>query len=273
MSVSTEHTHTAAFYWGRSGYFGGKVIGAEVGAYPSLKRTTGLFWGGRADTYAAHQRGRSEEFKAHVWNAVRSAVRSPPLTASAACFKMAARLLFIFCWSPPNFHCLFASRPVDFQPSLQVGPVRYRLELTGADGGVWASLFRVSLRCRSSGGCAAITDVEPCVSAHHFFLQNTFPARLRTQMKPREHPAPHDEPSGNVSSRSVTRLDSPCAVWINVNWEISGEPGWVGWDVNGSKCFKRSRWTRTSTQRLHFIELGRLECYEAGPAAVFCIYD
>lgn len=70
---------------------------------------------------------KQEEFYSHIWNALRSAVRSPPLTASAACFKMAARLLFIFCWSPPNFHCLFASRPTDSQPSIQVCLIRYRL--------------------------------------------------------------------------------------------------------------------------------------------------
>lgn len=44
MSVFTEHTHTAAFYWRRSGYFGGKVVGARVRTFPSRSRRTGISW-------------------------------------------------------------------------------------------------------------------------------------------------------------------------------------------------------------------------------------
>ena len=61
MSVSTEHTHTAAFYWGWSGYFGGKVIGAEVGAFPSRSRTTGLSRRRESDTHTARRRRGEEE--------------------------------------------------------------------------------------------------------------------------------------------------------------------------------------------------------------------
>lgn len=128
VSFHGAHTHTAAFYWGAKRIFWRQSYRCRSGklSEPEPKDRDILEGVCRTRT----RRAIAEEtgsFYSHIWNALQSAVRSPPLTASAACFKMAALLLFIFCWSPPNFHCLLASVPTDSRPNLQVRLLRYRL--------------------------------------------------------------------------------------------------------------------------------------------------
>ncbi|AWP20772.1 Polycomb complex protein BMI-1-A [Scophthalmus maximus] len=51
-------------------------------------------------------------------------------------------------------------------------------------------------------------------------------------------------------------LSAAAAAITDVKWEISGEPGWVGSYVPGSKCSERSPCVRVCAQGLHVIELG-----------------
>lgn len=68
-----------------------------------------------------------EERGFHYENELRSGLPLLQLTASAALFKMAAWLTFIFCWSTSNFHCLNTSSSCDPHRSKQVCSIRYSL--------------------------------------------------------------------------------------------------------------------------------------------------
>ena len=195
VSFHCAHTHTHThrgthaytllhFAGGEAECFGGKVVGAEVGFTPSRSRRSGLV-GRRRNGHAdgAISSDETGSFYSHIWNALCSAVRSPPLTASAACFKMAARLLFICCWSPPQLS-LSARPETRRSPAQPPGTSPSISPLTNGGTGrgsrsVLLCFFHAAVPAvdvELSAVAAAITDVElsvcvcVCVCAPLFFL-------------------------------------------------------------------------------------------------------
>lgn len=164
----------------RSGYFGGKLIISEVENCRNRNIKVWICWIG---IRTAQEETRSSAFPPfsswRIWNALRSAVRPPPLTASAALLQdggSASIHFLLMCLS--TFIVSAALRAADRQPSLQVCLLPSRLYLTAVKGDVLGgvllcfSTFFLSLRADpiQRWMWSSITDVELSLSQRTTFL-------------------------------------------------------------------------------------------------------
>lgn len=160
MSVSTEHTHTythtAVYHRGRSGYFGGKVIGAGVRAFPSWIQTTEFAWSRGSNRQRAYKRREKEEFwLAHLKCApVCRALSATDSVCSLLQDGGSAPIHFLLIASQLSLSIRHKTQRSQTSPlgtsssisSLTNGCTRRRLEASAVRFSAW----------RSSGGCGAL---------------------------------------------------------------------------------------------------------------------
>lgn len=182
MSVSTEHTHTAAFYWGRSGYFGGKVIGAEVGTFQSRSRRTGIFWRRLSDTHTPRtRRGNGEFLFAHLKCApVRRALSATDSVCSLLQDGGSTPIHFLLIASQLSLSIRlnthrFPAEPSGTSPSISSLTNRSRRRALGFSS--LCFFLRPAVDVELSTVAAAITDVELRVGLRTTFFPLLFGKR------------------------------------------------------------------------------------------------
>lgn len=169
------HTHTAVYHRGRSGYFGGKVIGAGVRSFPSRIESSEFAWSCGSNRQRAYKRREKEEFwLAHLKCApVCRALSATDSVCSLLQDGGSAPIHFLLIASQLSLSIRHKTQRFQTSPpgtsssisSLTNGCTRRRLEASAVRFSAWQS----SGGCGAlNGGCSNHRRGALCVSARGF---------------------------------------------------------------------------------------------------------